>query len=46
MIIEIDDSKFIVAVKKPVGMNGQISIGTTHTGKRIIAYIFLDEGDD
>lgn len=42
----IDDSELIGVVKKPVGANGQISIGKEHAGKMVTAYIVLSKGSD
>ena len=39
----IDDEDIIKVVMKPVGTNGQISIGTEFAGRHIIAYITEDK---
>ena len=44
--IIIDDSELIGVVKKPVGANGQISIGKEHAGKLVTAYIVLSKGSE
>jgi len=40
--IIIDDIETIAVVMKPVGTNGQISIGTEFSGIPIIAYVIRD----
>lgn len=41
--IIIDDRETIAVVMKPVGTNGQISIGTEFTGLPVIAYVIEDK---
>jgi len=43
--ITIPDEDLIVVVMKPVGTNGQISIGTEFTGLPVIAYVIEDKRD-
>lgn len=42
-IIVLEENDLITVVMKPVGTNGQISIGSEFTGLPIIAYVVEDK---
>lgn len=44
-IIVIDEKEIIAVIMKPVGSNGQISIGSEFAGMPIVAYITMDRRD-
>ena len=43
--IILDENDLITVVMKPVGKNGQISIGSEFAGLSIIAYVVADKRD-
>lgn len=43
--IILDEKDLITVVMKPVGTNGQISIGSEFSGLPIIAYVVADKRD-
>lgn len=43
--IILDENELIAVVMKPVGKNGQISIGSVFAGLSIIAYVVADKRD-
>jgi len=44
--IIINENELLVTIKKPVGANGQISIGKEHAGKLVTAYVVLVQGSN